>query len=503
MLTPTQRCTVVGFSNELDWRPLSFAEPLPSYRVCQACGLVPRVTALLPCLHVYCKSCFEQCRLDSGHCCLLDGQPASTEDVEWREFPVRNLLKRMVKCWNEDRGCDVVLPASELNKHFCKDCDHHSTSCPRCSMVVRCNSVCAHMQSECMDHVMSVPAASPQTNSSSQNATMMALNANMYTRVGQIKDTLDHLTQENITQSNCLNEISQYMNTMKETLQEISHRTRDLGSVVSASDVLHSTVTLNHHGQMLQELSGTMGNSHEALKDLLYGTKRSVEELKKDTTTTLRADLKEIVCGEGSVLREAMRRDLEDVIKTASSHCAETVAAILEVKECENKAGSIVRNKEKIAALSSITLKRHEFSVEGLSAIKGRTLASGFCAYDKKKVYTSGYHLSPGIYFKRDGQHVLVCPHIRLHKGIIDSVLQWPFDENFRLTIKHPSQSKECQRLVVASNTKEYARPDTEHNVGVYSTARSFRLDELEREGYIAGDKLQVVWELVSKNNSN
>ncbi|KAL3208920.1 hypothetical protein MRX96_052426 [Rhipicephalus microplus] len=90
-----------------------------------------------------------------------------------------------------------------------------------------------------------------------------------------------------------------------------------------------------------------------------------------------------------------------------------------------------------------------------------------------------------------------MCPHIRLHKGIIDSVLQWPFEENFRLTIKHPSQSKECQRLVVATNIKEYARPDTEQNVGAYCTARSFRLDELEREGYIADDKLQVVWELV------
>ncbi|KAL1445298.1 hypothetical protein MTO96_029254 [Rhipicephalus appendiculatus] len=118
MPTPTQRYTLVGFSNELDWRALSFVEALPSYRVCQACGLVARATALLPCLHVYCKNCYEQCRLDDGHCCPLDGQPASGEDVEWREFPVKNLLKRMVKCWNEDRGCDIVLPASELNKHF-------------------------------------------------------------------------------------------------------------------------------------------------------------------------------------------------------------------------------------------------------------------------------------------------------------------------------------------------------------------------------------------------
>ncbi|XP_037525890.1 RING finger protein 151-like [Rhipicephalus sanguineus] len=170
MPTPRHRYTLLGFSDDLDWRALNFVDPIPPNIVCKACGLVTRVTAFLPCLHVFCKKCYEQCRDNDVHCCPLDGQRAAEEDVHWIEYPVQNLLKRKVKCWNEDRGCDIVLPASELNKHFCKDCDHHSISCPRCSMAVRCNNVCTHLQSECRDHVMSVASANPETNNTGENA---------------------------------------------------------------------------------------------------------------------------------------------------------------------------------------------------------------------------------------------------------------------------------------------------------------------------------------------
>ncbi|KAL1477820.1 hypothetical protein MTO96_035451 [Rhipicephalus appendiculatus] len=209
MPTPGHRYTLVGFSGELDWRELNFAEPIPPSIICNACGLVTRVTAFLPCLHVFCKRCYEQGHNDDVHCCPLDAQRALEAEVQWREFPARNVLKREVKCWNEHRGCDVVLSASELNKHFSKECDHHSTSCPRCFSVVLCS----------------------------------------------------------------------------------------------------------------------------------------------------------------------------------------------------------------------------------------------FYDYEFEKTYISGYHLSPSVYFKKVEQNLLLCPSLKLHKGVVDSVLQWPFSENVRLTVKHPSQSKEYQFL--------------------------------------------------------
>ncbi|KAH7933388.1 hypothetical protein HPB49_012120 [Dermacentor silvarum] len=100
MATQNQRYTLVGFSRELDWKALNFVEPIPEYKTCNACGLVPRVTALLPCLHVVCQKCYEQCRHGDEHCCPLDGHRVLEEDVDWRKFTVNTLLKRKVRKLN-------------------------------------------------------------------------------------------------------------------------------------------------------------------------------------------------------------------------------------------------------------------------------------------------------------------------------------------------------------------------------------------------------------------
>lgn len=113
-----QRYTLVGFSKQLDWRPLHFVEPIPAYKICDACGLLPRVTVFLPCRHVLCKSCYEQCLLDNGHACPLDGEQFLEGDTQWGDFPLEKLLSRKVKCWNEDNDCEVVMAASEIHKHF-------------------------------------------------------------------------------------------------------------------------------------------------------------------------------------------------------------------------------------------------------------------------------------------------------------------------------------------------------------------------------------------------
>ncbi|KAK8782863.1 hypothetical protein V5799_015796, partial [Amblyomma americanum] len=102
----TAKCTLVGFCPELDWKPLSFVKPIPPNKVCSACGLVRKKTALLPCVHVLCDSCYEQCAQDGVHVCPLDGYQWNDEDdVDWKDFPLIRLLRREVKCWNAERGC--------------------------------------------------------------------------------------------------------------------------------------------------------------------------------------------------------------------------------------------------------------------------------------------------------------------------------------------------------------------------------------------------------------
>ncbi|XP_054921256.1 uncharacterized protein [Dermacentor andersoni] len=96
MASQDQRYTLCGFTMELDWRPLHFAERIPAHRICSACGVLPRETVFLPCRDVLCRSCYEQCQVDDGYACPLDGDQFLPEEAEWRDFPMENLLRRKI-----------------------------------------------------------------------------------------------------------------------------------------------------------------------------------------------------------------------------------------------------------------------------------------------------------------------------------------------------------------------------------------------------------------------
>ncbi|XP_077530917.1 uncharacterized protein LOC144142963 isoform X1 [Haemaphysalis longicornis] len=92
MATAGHQYTLVGFSEEVDRRPLFFVEPLPVTRICSACGLVPSGIAFLPCEHFVCKSCYHQCVRSGRVACPLDGDTCSDEEVSWINHPARSIL---------------------------------------------------------------------------------------------------------------------------------------------------------------------------------------------------------------------------------------------------------------------------------------------------------------------------------------------------------------------------------------------------------------------------
>ncbi|KAH7986468.1 hypothetical protein HPB49_025958 [Dermacentor silvarum] len=298
-----------GFTQELDWRPLHFVDPIPAHRICDACGVLPRVTVFLPCRHLLCKSCYEQCLLDDRHACPLEGDQFLDEDAEWIHFPLENLLRRKVKCWNEKHGCDVILAASEQSKHFYEHCDYHSMSCPKCSKVVLRREVCAHLQSKCIDYTMSTTSEIPQTTDTENKAMMTALNASMDVRVGEMKDRLDQVISDIDGQSDRLNQISHCMNAMKESLQQIASGSRTFENVASQTAPTLSCSaaiqnTLIGHSEKLQELAGSISCSNETLKEALKETKRTVEQLNENTANKLLGELRQRSIIDSDVLKK-------------------------------------------------------------------------------------------------------------------------------------------------------------------------------------------------------
>ncbi|XP_075529714.1 uncharacterized protein LOC142563080 isoform X1 [Dermacentor variabilis] len=516
MASEGQRYTLCGFTQELDWRPLCFVEPIATNKLCDACGVLPRVTAFLPCRHVLCKSCYEQCLLDDGPACPLDGDKFHEEDAQWIHFPLENLLRRKVKCWNERHGCDMVLAASEQNKHFCNDCDHHSISCPRCSKVVLRRDVRAHLQSKCSDHVVSATSRPQQMPNSDNIAVMTALNASMDVRVGGMNNRLDQVITDSNDHSDRLSEISHCMNSMKETLLQIANESRTSENVASQAAATHCCSaaiqeTLIGHREMLQELEGSISFSNVTLTEALEDTKRTVEQLKENTASNLLAELRQSsifhadmfkkVCEVENTLKATFGKELQGATREICRNVAESAPRIAEPKNCVQRSGSSAINKQQELALNTISVRRYEFFVNKFKATKESAHSKGSHLYQNEKVYICGYQLSPGVHLRKEGEHVLLHARLQLHKGVLDEFLQWPFNQKIQLTIKHPSRDKHCQFLVeTGDNLLCNARPEESSSRGSYFPGRSFRLDDLEREGYVTDDKLQIVWELVPKD---
>ncbi|XP_050024546.1 uncharacterized protein [Dermacentor andersoni] len=399
MASQGKRHTLCGFTEGLDWRPLHFVDLIPSHRICNACGVLPRVTVFLPCRHALCKSCYEQCALDDGHACPLDGDQFLEDDADWREFPLQNLLRRKVKCWNEEHGCDMVFAASELNKHFCNDCDYHVMPCPKCSKLVLRSNVSVHLQSKCRDYAVCLASEALEKSGSDEKSVFTVLNASLDKRVVEIKDKLDHIISD-IAQNDRLNEISHCINNVKEILLQQSN----------------GSSTLNHRASQ---------------------------------------------------------------------------SAVTE------KVGPMEMNKEKELAFTTISIKRYAFLAKGFKAMKDSAHLEGFHIYFSEKIYISGYHLSPGVRFTKDGDDVSLHASIQLHKGVIDEFLQWPFSSSIRMTVTHPSQSKQCQMVWHnASELEFFRRPEDSSNESVYSAYGLFSLNDLECEGYVEDDNLHILWEL-------
>ncbi|KAH9380284.1 hypothetical protein HPB48_000611 [Haemaphysalis longicornis] len=84
---------LLGFSPELDWRPLRFVSPLPPAMICSVCRLVHRTTCYLLCGHLLCIRCYQRCRVDDALVCPLDSNVCPEDDVLWRNFPLESLAR--------------------------------------------------------------------------------------------------------------------------------------------------------------------------------------------------------------------------------------------------------------------------------------------------------------------------------------------------------------------------------------------------------------------------
>ncbi|XP_050041442.1 uncharacterized protein [Dermacentor andersoni] len=465
MLPAGLRYTLVGFSDTLDWKPVDFVKPIPPDRVCAVCGLVRAVTALLPCGHSLCECCSQQCAADDGYHCPLDGDRYTDGDVDWRSLAAESLLQREVYCWNKPSGCEAVLTASEVHKHFQTECRYHSAFCPRCSETVLCNSMCAHIRLNCRTSVApNTSENAQQVSQKGDSALRQATNQFLENPVAEIKAALLSIISACSAHSNTLNSVAQ-------TINSIGGKTEQCRVDIK---------------EVVETFAGAA---------VVIG---EINELVKRSFVTSNASSERISEGIGAL------QDMINNLATNHQHhtAAEAAAQMEAIKMGVAESSQIALHAtERALAHYSIALALYHFVVRRISEKKQAAIGVGQCTYLCDKIYLRGYCITPGLCFRRNNGSVSLHIPIAFHKGAVDDSIEWPFKKTIKLSIVHPITGLQRDMRKICRKVKGafLQKPVECSNEAGFFESSTISLNDLERDGFVHNDQLQCTWHILER----
>ncbi|XP_075525305.1 uncharacterized protein LOC142557389 [Dermacentor variabilis] len=147
----------------VNWRPTRFVDEVPNSRVCALCHMIPKETALLPCSHAMCQSCYAASREGDVGQCPLDAVQFAYSECFGYEFPTRIANTLKVYCWNEEHGCEYTGTMDRMLKHYENECTFHTVECLRCGEGVQHRDLPAHYVAGCNASVSSAITECPSS----------------------------------------------------------------------------------------------------------------------------------------------------------------------------------------------------------------------------------------------------------------------------------------------------------------------------------------------------
>ncbi|XP_077494760.1 TNF receptor-associated factor 4-like [Amblyomma americanum] len=462
---------LVGFCVELDWRTLTFIKSIPEFRVCGACGIVRKKTAILSCKHVLCESCYDQSAQDEAMVCPIDGHPTEGHDVVLMEFDSAELLDREVKCWNEERGCGAVLPASKIAQHFQTECGHHTVSCRKCSATVLCSEVYAHLRSEYCPSV--APASAEQGCDSTRKVQMALLTSAMETSercTNETKAVPDMQFAHSSAHAHPVSELSKTVKQCNESLRQELHR------------------GINSIRETIRQVVGQVKREQRAERECLNAITAFGDETRDGEISSNDRMMRLKTIG-NDLVKEA--KGQSEVINHISEGVEEVKGLVKESKEKIDLVGKMLRN-------SNVQKSSCEFSITGVKSLREEALKNDEADYEADIVCLLGYCLFPGVYFKNQSGTITLHSMIRLRPGDMDDDLQWPFTKRVKLRVMHPVR-RDCLEINEAAypeipgNEKPLESSDS-----AFVSSSYLHLDEMLSEGFVKDDEIRVEFQLQS-----
>ncbi|XP_077546783.1 TNF receptor-associated factor 3-like [Haemaphysalis longicornis] len=451
--------TVFGYGSGFDGRPTVFVTAFPPTRVCSACGLVPSTAGLLPCRHVLCQRCYEQCIEDERSHCPLDRHAFQGEDVVWSTFSKDNILDRKVQCWNASNGCDAVGPASEILEHFGVDCHYYPATCERCRRTIAQKEVVDHVKSR--DCVREPPRTTPTFEGMGASSLLESL------------QSLDNrLTESTRLSLDAIKDILAKQTSLESSMGAVRQFFRE--EVAGILRQVESRVEYR-----CSENAGKILAACSTIETLTNALKAASLDDKQETVKALKT-LEEAVT-KGSVSEEKLAK-----LKTELAvKCSVVMAA----------SKAVLENFGELKSSEPL-----EWTVENWSKLKDMQKRGEAARYwAKKPGFFYGYSILPGAEIAKIEEVASLRLVFRICKGQYDVLLTWPFGKELHFKALHPDDKRKVQRNASRPQDSSLTglQMPTSPQGEMLVAAAGLVLTALEADGYVKNDKIFIRFEVL------
>ncbi|KAH7935026.1 hypothetical protein HPB52_002671 [Rhipicephalus sanguineus] len=109
---------LIGFESPMRGLFVQFAQPLSGIAVCSGCRALPEEAMLLPCDHVLCLACRDNCSVETTVWCPKEWAPRSAFHL----WPIRLNLEQVrgdfAFCVNSWSGCPFKAELRDVEQHY-------------------------------------------------------------------------------------------------------------------------------------------------------------------------------------------------------------------------------------------------------------------------------------------------------------------------------------------------------------------------------------------------
>lgn len=376
------------------------------------------------------------------------------------------------------------MAASEIYRHFQRECEHHSVRCPKCSATVIRSDVCAHLRSDCFA-LVTPPASDDQGQPSFKNEGVIfsCFRQALEKQACEMRAFLERLPIDRGSTDDRLNEICLSINALKETLEQ---------ELTTSKDGLNGALNESLRGvpELIEKCHDSLATSlsvivacNEHLKECLLARQYQTENLASSMST----------------INDTLRNELVYPTKQNYDRLLQIAKAVVtssaETKERIEK--TLHWTKEQFC-MAGLHVDHCVFFVQGVRALKEAALKTGFASYASEKVYLRGYCMSPGVRLEKAGDSVTLHVTFQLHNGDMDESVPWPFGYKVKLSIVHAVNDAKREIVVTPAPSRKLERPAAgSSNEVVWYPGTSLNLQDLTRDGYVLYDRLRVKWHLL------